>query len=117
MDSMALPPLSEPALPACSAGEVRRVDPSVAALLPISSSLPGAEAVVSDIGPSSIQMAFCRADCQDKILFQYTHECYNLINELSILCHYCWQDQISFAERQMLKHSINAAFLFNFHPL
>lgn len=65
IDSMALPPLSEPALPACSAGEVRRVDPSVAALLPISSSLPGAEAVVSDMGPSSIEMAFCRADCKD----------------------------------------------------
>ena len=47
-ESTLLPPLSEPALPACSAGDVRRVEPSVAAVLPISSSLPGAEAVVSD---------------------------------------------------------------------
>jgi len=48
IDSIALPPLSDPPLPACSAGDVLSVDPSVAALLPISSSLPGAEAVVSD---------------------------------------------------------------------
>ena len=58
IESMADPPLSDPALPACSAGDVRRVDPSVAALLPISSSLPGADAVVSDRGPSSRDMAF-----------------------------------------------------------
>jgi len=53
MDSSALPPLSDPPLPAWSAGDVRSVLPSVAALLPTSSSLPGADAVVSDIWLSS----------------------------------------------------------------
>lgn len=37
MESTALAPLSEPALPPCSAGDVLRVDPSVAAVLPSSS--------------------------------------------------------------------------------
>lgn len=41
---MALPPLSEPTLPPCSAGEVRSVEPSVAAVLP-SSSEAGAESI------------------------------------------------------------------------
>lgn len=57
MESTALPPLSEPALPACSAGDVRSVDPSVAAVLPTSSSLPGAEAVVSERWPPSMDPA------------------------------------------------------------
>lgn len=43
-ESTALPPLSEPTLPPWSAGEVRRVEPSVAAVLP-SSSEAGAERV------------------------------------------------------------------------
>ena len=37
IESTALPPLSEPALPPCSAGDVRSVEPSVAAVLPSSS--------------------------------------------------------------------------------
>lgn len=41
-ESIAEPPLSEPTLPPCSAGEVRSVEPSVAAVLP-SSSDAGAE--------------------------------------------------------------------------
>ena len=53
MESTALPPLSDPALPPCSAGDVLKVEPSVAAVLPASSSLPGAEAVVSDRCPAS----------------------------------------------------------------
>ncbi len=54
MESTALPPLSDPAaLPPCSAGDVLSVDPSVAAVLPTSSSLPGADAVVSDRCPAS----------------------------------------------------------------
>ena len=44
-ESTALPPLSEPTLPPWSAGEVRRVEPSVAAVLP-SSSEAGAERVM-----------------------------------------------------------------------
>lgn len=36
-ESTALPPLSEPTLPPCSAGDVRSVEPSVAAVLPSSS--------------------------------------------------------------------------------
>lgn len=36
-ESTALPPLSEPTLPPWSAGEVRSVEPSVAAVLPSSS--------------------------------------------------------------------------------
>lgn len=36
-ESTALPPLSEPTLPPWSAGEVLRVEPSVAAVLPSSS--------------------------------------------------------------------------------
>ncbi len=43
-ESIALPPLSEPTLPPCSAGEVRSVEPSVAAVLP-SSSEAGAESI------------------------------------------------------------------------
>ena len=53
IESTALPPLSDPALPPCSAGEVLKVEPSVAAVLPTSSSLPGADAVVSDPWPTS----------------------------------------------------------------
>ena len=64
-ESTALPPLSEPALPACSAGDVLSVDPSVAALLPTSSSLPGAEAVVSDKGPSSNKETFWQGKKKD----------------------------------------------------
>lgn len=43
-ESIAEPPLSEPTLPPCSAGEVRSVEPSVAAVLP-SSSDAGAEII------------------------------------------------------------------------
>lgn len=43
-ESMAEPPLSEPTLPPCSAGDVRSVEPSVAAVLP-SSSDAGAEII------------------------------------------------------------------------
>ena len=59
MESTALPPLSDPALPPCSAGEVRSVEPSVAAVLPTSSSLPGADAVVSDRWPPSREPLPC----------------------------------------------------------
>lgn len=57
-ESIAEPPLSEPTLPPCSAGEVRKVEPSVAAVLP-SSSDAGAEiiaiAVTVNTPPSSGQ--------------------------------------------------------------
>ena len=60
IESTALPPLSDPALPPCSAGDVLRVDPSVAAVLPTSSSLPGAEAVVSESWPASSAPPPCK---------------------------------------------------------
>lgn len=58
-ESMALPPLSEPTLPPCSAGEVRSVEPSVAAVLP-SSSEAGAESRTRAVTGGKRQQALLR---------------------------------------------------------
>lgn len=53
-ESMADPPLSEPTLPPCSAGDVRSVEPSVAAVLP-SSSDAGAEMIATAVNDEAAQ--------------------------------------------------------------